>query len=1625
MKNERRRWDGVLHRTMATLISVLLVCGGLPPQAIAEAIEEAGAVTEVQTEPEAEPTAGVVLEGEPEPEVVPVDEPAGADRSEGEVTELLPEGDDARVDSAEGIASSEKTVQEPSLSTQSVRVVDQGKCGTCDWTFYEDGLLVIGEGTLASRSEAPWPWSYYICPRPAPADFEPDSFIDRIEQRNEEPQKNEESQNQESDLDNNEVDYDLVITSLRLDGPVVAGESIGGLFSDLCVKSLDLRQLDVSQVRDMGSVFRGARLESLDVSNWDTSNVEDLSFAFYGCQSLKSLDLSSWRTPKLNDLQWAFTQCTSLSSLDVSGIDTSNVSNMHNVFHTCSALKSLDLSGWDTRKATNTNNMFWKCAPSEFTIGDKYDTSKDGAIPAASTEDGKWWSTEAKEWFTVEEIASKRSEIADTYLNYKPTDISTCTVTLSASSYTYDGKAKAPTVTVKDGTKTLAKDTDFTVSCPEAVNAGTYEVTVTGIGNYRGSARPTFKIAQASIAKATFSAVANQAWTGTEIKPAPTVKLGSATLKKGTDYTLSYKDNVAVGTATVTATGKGDYKGSASTTFNIVPKQVTPTATLSKALFTYNGAVQKPTVTVKDGATALKSETDYTLEWPSGCTNVGTYTVTATLKGNYTGEAKASFEIVAASISGATVSAIADQAWTGSAVTPVPTVTVGGRALKNKTDFTLKYADNVNVGTATVTITGKGNYKGTATKSFNIVKGKVTPTVTLSKTSFTYSGKAQKPTVTVKDGTTVLESGTDYTLSWSPSGCTDAGTYTVTATLKGNRSGTGKATFTIAPKSLGGCTPGCSPASYTYDGTQKAPKVTVKDGSTTLAANTHYTVTTTPSGRTNAGTYTYVLTGKGNYTGEAKASFEIVAASISGATVSAIASQTYTGKAITPKPTVTLGGKTLTSGTDYTLSYKNNTNAGTATVTATGKGNYTGTKSATFKIVKSSRWKFEWGNDNWNYLNSSQSGHFKSGKYVDQISAAYVKKLKANLTNIEKDVVFNGREWSDGSVTDPWIYEEWGGSCYGMSSTALLAKGGLLPYASYQAGAIRLSQLGCPTANMAVSSLVTYYQMLQVKDVTQQQYRTIPGRSHRENISDIISTLDRYGLSLIGFKKAGWGGHAILAYGYEYGSWTWDGVTYGGRIMICDPNASMQLDRRYDIYFNTSTYSWAIPAYSYASVRSASGARFNYVGADVSAINAGGYLGGTAGASPRGSYVARLDAPAISGDRSVTKVSASSGGYVDRTNAPGDIEEDYSYVATGEGEGTPGYNLRDADSAYRVTQGNAENLQLALRYEDCALSASSVAGRSATFDRAGYVEVTGETAAWSLSITSNEDYPTDWYAVSARGKSADRASMRKAEGGYVIAGDNLRNVTVEAHNSDESAKRTFSTSYGEAFVFERGDGGIGVSIDKDGNGSYETEIRPANPITVKVIKASISVTYDPKAATVTPKNVTVTNAQGAVTYANASTDATPKKFSVNKSTGKVTLPKATRAGTYTVKVKVTAAGNANYKSGSKTVSYKIVVNKAANPITATPVARTASYATLKTKAVTVTKPLTVSGSIGTKTYARAQNSNYFTVDKTTGKVTIKKGTPKGTYTLKVKVTAAGGPNYKAGSKTVTCKITVK
>ena len=164
--------------------------------------------------------------------------------------------------------------------------------------------------------------------------------------------------------------------------------------------------------------------------------------------------------------------------------------------------------------------------------------------------------------------------------------ISKASVTLSTSTYAYDGKAKKPGVTVKLNGKTLKNSTDYTVSYSNNTKVGTATVKITGKGNYTGSVSKTFKIKN-NFKKATVSGISTKAFTGKNITQSITVKYNGKTLKNGTDYTVSYSNNKNIGTATVKVAGKGSYTGTITKTFKINPakQEIQKLTAKSKAFF--------------------------------------------------------------------------------------------------------------------------------------------------------------------------------------------------------------------------------------------------------------------------------------------------------------------------------------------------------------------------------------------------------------------------------------------------------------------------------------------------------------------------------------------------------------------------------------------------------------------------------------------------------------------------------------------------------------------------------------------------------------------------------------------------------------------------------------------------------------------------------------------------------------------------------------------------------------------------------------------------------------------------------------------------------------------------------
>ncbi|MDQ0289312.1 MBG domain-containing protein [Oligosphaera ethanolica] len=469
-------------------------------------------------------------------------------------------------------------------------------------------------------------------------------------------------------------------------------------------------------------------------------------------------------------------------------------------------------------------------------------------------------------------------------------------------------------------------------------------------------------------------------YTGLAQEPTPVVTNTTTglALVKDTDYTLSYKNNTNVGTATVTVTFKGNYTGSKETTFAITAKDASTLTIDDIAPLTYNGEAQEPAVTVKDGATtlAMGEDEDYTVSYTNN-TNAGTATVTVTGQGNYTGTKDKSFTIAPIAL---TVTANAGQTKVFGAADPETieyTVTPAAVVAGETPDFdgALVRAAGEAVGTyaisqGTLVLVDNDPFKAanyslafTPGATFAITAKNANTLTIADIAERAYTGLAHMPAPEVKDGGTVLVKDRDYTLSYNANTNAGKNTATVTVTGQGNYTGTQDKTFTITPVAIT-VTPKANqsklvgdddPAlTYTFTGAVNGETPAFAGALTRAAGETLGTYAIT-----NDGDDVLVLVDNdpfkaSNYTLEFTPGvlFTIAAKDASHLTIAAIAERAYTGLAQTPTPEVKDGDTVLVKGTDYTLNYADNTNAGIATVTVTGSGDYSGSVNTTFAITK-------------------------------------------------------------------------------------------------------------------------------------------------------------------------------------------------------------------------------------------------------------------------------------------------------------------------------------------------------------------------------------------------------------------------------------------------------------------------------------------------------------------------------------------------------------------------------------------------------------------------------------------------------------------------------------------------
>ncbi|MBO6145563.1 MAG: BspA family leucine-rich repeat surface protein [Bacilli bacterium] len=317
--------------------------------------------------------------------------------------------------------------------------------------------------------------------------------------------------------------------------------------------SLNLGNFNTNKVTSMSSMFSDcSSLTSLDLSNFDTNKVTSMEAMFWKCSSLTNLNLSSFDTSNVTDMSWMFLDCSNLTSLDLSSFNTSNVTDMWEMFSSCTNLRTIyvsakgdfDVSNVTVSSTSSFNTIFSGSTSLKGMNGTTYDSNhvdkeyaridKSGTPGYFSIKKVTIPTCTNKTYNTQEQTLLKAHTTGD-YINsilkgtnagnyntsltltgnYQWSDGSTNTTRIltckinpydmsnaiiaSTSDQIYSGNEIKPEPSITALSKTLIKNTDYTLSYTNNINTGRATITVTGKGNYTGSKISTFNITEVDL----------------------------------------------------------------------------------------------------------------------------------------------------------------------------------------------------------------------------------------------------------------------------------------------------------------------------------------------------------------------------------------------------------------------------------------------------------------------------------------------------------------------------------------------------------------------------------------------------------------------------------------------------------------------------------------------------------------------------------------------------------------------------------------------------------------------------------------------------------------------------------------------------------------------------------------------------------------------------------------------------------------------------------------------------------------------------------------------------------------------------------------------------------------------
>lgn len=456
---------------------------------------------------------------------------------------------------------------------------------------------------------------------------------------------------------------------------------------------------------------------------------------------------------------------------------------------------------------------------------------------------------------------------------------------------------------------------------------------------------------------------------------------------------------------------------------------------------------------------------------------------------------------------------------------------------------------------------------------------------------------------------------------------------------------------------------------------------------------------------------------------------------------------------------------------------------------------------------------FEWGKNNWNFTNSDDYFDCYSDYYI---SDDFLNNLLLKCSNTEKESVLELKSYG------------WGGSCYGLAALSVLAKDGIFDVSSWQNGALNLHDINAPEKDRT-ESLINYYFLTQVLDYIQQDININFFRDEANKVDELKTLCDNAEITgkpvlfcfhgyFYGFS---WGGHAVVAYANETESGTINDFRYTGYIKIYDNN-SFEYNSKYNLYYNDNG-DWYIPAYE---IKSSDEGTIGLFTDDAEYLNKYGYFENNVSSVSDNGFIGELRTAASDMKFKLEKVNADGSPSFNSSISDDEIKFSSDVLSeSSENKNAIKALLKDTASGYLYTPDEISDINLTMRYEDVRMKAVSTSASSVKFLPDGCIEISSDAGNFDMQMTLNDDIcDIPWYTLEVLGDKSDSAILSKSDKGYILKGDNLNFVKVKAHNDDVKTSVNFGTDSNSAYIYSIDENTIGISVDKDNDGIFESNI---------------------------------------------------------------------------------------------------------------------------------------------------------------------------------------------------------